>query len=556
MRNTISTACVLLTVSFCACSDEGAGAEEGGNTATNGNTTGEEEPTTGGGGEEPTTGEPEPEPFVAFPARGGIKIARVEANSGVAVPIGKDGGEVGGADRNAFIPRERDTLIRVYVDIPDDWVEREIEARLVLTVDGTEETLTQKLLIAEDSRDSGLESGFYFGVKKEMMLPGLRYSVSLWEAQAGQEDLPEPAEPAQSPLSGTAFVGVESAMAEMRVMLVPIDYSFGSCSALVDGETHRKEFEDALFQQNAIQELEFEIHAPYKVTFDMSSFSGLSKLVSEMSQLRTSEGADPNVYYYGLFDNCGGCIGDGGIGGGCTVGLAADITGGTMSDARYRAAVGQLNSGAADTFVHEIGHTQGRRHIACAGAGVQAQGTDGSYPYDDGRIGVWGFGVRDFQLRHPTVNSDYMSYCGQTWVSDWQWNATYKRILALSGWSSASVAPSQPEKSLDDGVLIGAIDPSGQQIWWTGPGGLSDDRTLSATHTVVFEFADGEVEAPAQVSVREHYPTRNIVARLPAGFDERDLLGVRLRDEDGEHESVSAVAIRRLHASDRLKPAH
>ncbi|MFY0541658.1 hypothetical protein [Nannocystis pusilla] len=47
------------------------------------------------------------------------------------------------------------------------------------------------------------------------------------------------------------------------------------------------------------------------MTFDMTEYQGLSRLVSEMSQLRTAEGADPNVYYYGLFDNCGECIGGG-----------------------------------------------------------------------------------------------------------------------------------------------------------------------------------------------------------------------------------------------------
>ncbi len=546
MRNATSTSCVLLTMMLCACSDRDAGAEDGDENSTN------PDGSTG----EPTTAEPttaEPEPFVAFPARGGIKISRVEANPGVAVPIGKAGAEVGGAERNAFIPRERDTLIRVFLDTPDDWVERELEARLLLTVDGVDTTLTQKLLVSADSRDSGLDSGFYFGVPKELMLPGLRYQVTLWETDFGQEDLPEPAEPASLPFDGTAFVGVESGQAEMRVVLVPVDYSFGTCKKLVNGEEHQEAFENGLFQQNAVKNVEFTIRAPYKVSFDMTNFNGLSKLVSEISQLRTADGADPNVYYYGLFDNCGTCIGDGGIGGGCTVGLAADITGDGMSDGRFRAAVGQLNAGAAETFVHEIGHTQGRRHIECAGAGVQAQGTDPNYPYEGGRIGVWGFGVRDFELRHPTVNSDYMSYCGQTWVSDWQWNATYKRILILSGWGTASVAP--PVKK-DHGVMIGAIDPSGQQVWWTGPGSVSEGRSLSATHTVVFEFADGEVEAPAQVSVREHYPTRNIVAELPEGFEERELLGVRLRDEDGEHESVSGAAIRRLHVSDTLKAAH
>ena len=107
---------------------------------------------------------------------------------------------------------------------------------------------------------------------------------------------------------------------------------------------------------------------------------------------------------------------------------------------------------------------------------------------------------------------------------------------------------------LGAGVLIGAVDPDGEQMWWTGPGGLSSSRELSATHTVVFQFTDGEVEAPAQVSVREHYATRNIVAVLPAGFDERELVGVKLRDEDGVH-PIAAASIRRLHHPDQLKSA-
>jgi hypothetical protein len=535
-----------LMLALAGCGDESGGGEEA--EAGESGSAGETGPVTDG--EEPTTGEP----FTPIPARGGIVLTRIEANPGVAVPIGLDGKEVGGPDRNAFIPKNRDLLVRAFFEVPDDWTPREIEARLTLTGGGVDLEKTQKLMVTKSSFAGQLESTFYIGVEAEYVVPNLKYQISLWEAGPGAEDLPEPAAPAVVPVAGPGFVGVESSFAEIRVVLVPIDYSYGSCNAVVDGEAHRKAFEDALFQQNAIENLEFTIHAPYKVTYDMNAYSGLSKLVSEMSQMRTDEGADPNVYYYGLFDNCGGCIGSGGgISGGCTVGLAADLTGDDESDARFRAAAGELNSGAAETFVHEIGHTQGRAHIECAGAGVQAAGTDSSYPYEDGRIGVWGFGVRDFRLRHPTANSDYMSYCGQTWASDWQWNATYQRIKKLSSWAKTGAGAPKPAVG-DDGVLIGAVDPDGQHVWWTGPGSLSASRELSATHTVVFEFADGEVEAPAQVSVREHYPTRNIVARLPAGFDERELLGVRLRDEQGEH-PVGAATIRRLHRLDRLKAA-
>lgn len=541
-----------LVSTMLACGDDAGGAVSAESEAGSSSGDVDEDGTTTGAtattGEEPTTGEP----FAPFPARGEIKIVRVEANPGVAVPIGLNGQAVGGADRNAFIPGGRDMLIRAYVDVPDDWTPRALEARLVLSGGGVDKTLTQVVTVTEDSNDADLSSTFYFGVQAIDVVPNLKYQVSLWEAAPGQEALPEPAEPAMAPLGGPTFIGVESKLAEMRVVLVPIDYKFASCSALVDGEAQRKTFETALYQENPIETLELTVHAPHKVDYSMTSMNGLSRLVGEMSQLRTEEGADDNVYYYGLFDNCKGCIGSGGTQGGCTVGLAADITGGSASDARFRAAAGQLSKGGADTFVHELGHTQGRRHIQCSGAGVQAQGTDPSYPYADGRIGVWGFGIRDFALRHPTVNSDYMSYCGRTWVSDWQWNATYQRILTLSSWGKSGAGA--PAPSPTSGVLIGAVDPDGQALWWTGPGDLSGEREPSATHRVVFEFTDGEVEASAQVSVRDHYATRNIVARLPPGFDERTLVRVRLLDEQGEH-SVAPAAIRRLHAIDRLQAA-
>jgi hypothetical protein len=542
MRSTLSTSCFLITALLTGCGDEPAGTGED----ESGASTGNEGPVVSTS-EEPTTGEP----FVPVPARGGIKITQVEANPGVAVPIGVAGEPVAGAARNAFIPANRDTLIRAFVDVPDGWLAREIEGRLTLSGAGVDVTKTKKVRVEADSFVGDLESSFYFGVEAEFMVPGVKYQIELWEADFGAEELPEPAEPAVALVDGPSFVGVQPEFTELRVVLVPVDYAFGECKTVVDGEAHRKAFEDGLYQQNGIQSLDFQIHAPYKVDYDMGSYSGLNQLVNEMSQLRTLEEADDNVYYYGLFDNCNNCIGSDGIQGGCTVGLAANITGSDRDDARDRAAVGQLNSGAAETFVHEIGHTQGRQHVKCSGAGVQAQGTDPSYPYADGRIGVWGFGVRDFKLRHPTANSDYMSYCGQTWVSDWQWNATYKRILTLTSWGTAGAAP---PAGGDEGVLIGAVEPDGNMMWWTGPGGLSSSRELSATHSVVFQFADGEVEAPAQVSVREHYPTRNIVARLPAGFDGRELVGVKLRDEQGER-AVEATAIRRLHHPDRLRSA-
>lgn len=497
---------------------------------------------------EPTTGEP----FEAFPARGGIVIDRVEANSGVAVAIGKDGGEVAGTDRVAYLPARRDTLIRAYFKLPAGWTPRELEGQLHLTGGGVDKVYKNKILVENDSRDSDLTSTFSFGVEAEHVQPGLKYSITLWETAPGQEDTPEGDVPPQAPLGGPAFVGIENNVARMRVVLVPVAYDFGECQATVDGAAIEGKFKASLFQQNGIEELEFTVHEPYPVTFDMTSYQGLSRLVSEMSQLRTAEAADPSVYYYGIFDNCGACIGGGsGISSGCTVGLAADITGDSKSDASRRAAAGQMTGRPEDTFVHEIGHTQGRRHIECPGG--NSQGNDGTYPHANGIIGVWGFGIQDIRLRHPSTHSDYMSYCGSTWVSDWQWNATYQRIRTLSGWDLEGKPAPGSEGSDAGGLLIGAID-DGQEMWWTAPGSLAIDAPRSADHTVEFEFADGVAPVAAQVSYRPHGTTLNVVAPLPADFDRRELQRLTLRAPKGTSE-VAPMAVRWLHRPDRLKAA-
>ncbi len=83
MRKTLSTSCIFITALATGCGDDAGGEDTGSSGETTAVTS---------TGEEPTTGEP----FVPFPARGGIVITAVEANPGVAVPIGKDGGPVGG----------------------------------------------------------------------------------------------------------------------------------------------------------------------------------------------------------------------------------------------------------------------------------------------------------------------------------------------------------------------------------------------------------------------------------------------------------------------------
>ena len=68
-----------------------------------------------------------------------------------------------------------------------------------------------------------------------------------------------------------------------------------------------------------------------------------------------------------------------------------------------------------ETFAHELGHNLSLLHAACSGTEL---GTDPTYPYDNGRSGVWGYDPRDGSLVPPD-RPDFMTYCDPTWVSDY-----------------------------------------------------------------------------------------------------------------------------------------
>ncbi len=441
-----------------------------------------------------TTGSPTEEDV---PARG-VTIARVEANPGVAVTIVENGTWIEGPDRNGQIPKNRNTAFRVYVDVDDAaWVERAIEGRMTLIqADGTEKIYTEVADIAMDSSESSLQSNILFGVLAEDMQPGVRFNIELFEAGGDYQSLPAVDAPPTA-LPEVDFIGVEGTYQNMRIMLVPIEYEFGGCSTQFDiSEENLAEYESAMFQQNGLENIEIEIHPYYRVDDLDLGGNGFFTLLTRIAQLRASEAPDPNVYYYGLFDNCGACIGDSQ---GCTLGVANGIPGSSMGEAGARAAIGAQFLGSneigIETFVHEIGHSQGRRHIFCPDA--QAAGTDPSYPHLDGKTGTWGFGVRDFQIRNSNTHFDYMSYCNPTWVSDWQWRETFERIRELTSWESADgVDPMQGQY-----VLMGSVNTeTGESHWWTDRGWV-EDADRKADHSVRFMLGDDVLSESTQVDV-------------------------------------------------------
>jgi hypothetical protein len=443
---------------------------------------------TGDGDGDGDTGEWEP-----IPARGDINLSYVVVNQGVDVAIAVSGEWVGPADRNTYVVANRDTLLRGFWEIPEDWVARDIRAQLELRFsDGTTTTLNDIKTIDGPSFAGDINRSFFFGLLAEQFPPGVQYHLTLWETGPGYEDQRESTTVIESPIGGLAEIGVQSEPAELKVVLMPVAYNIGSCNTNTAEITEDQEllFLNYLHEQNPVHEViwEFRRESPIQWNTELTS---LAQLWEPLQELRISDGASPNAYYYALVDACtNGIDGAGGI----APGLAPP----TKEAAYMRVSSGLWLDGndySYHTMVHELGHNQGRAHVFCAGG--MAAGVDPSYPYDNGIIGVWGFGIKLFQFHSPTAEYDYMTYCAPNWVSDWTWSKTFNQIRELTSWDYEGAGQ---DPVTEGEVLMGLLMNNGTERWWTTPGGR-EPEAWSGAQTIAFEYEGEIIHQPATIDV-------------------------------------------------------
>jgi len=450
-----------------------------------------------------------------IPARG-IELLEVEANQGTAVLIGKDGEWVGGDGRNAFMIRDRDTLIRLQHKVTPGWVPREIEGVLHLrTADGEDlPNRRRQFMVEEDSDPLSISSSFYFSILADEAQPGLTYWVELLEVDDGTL-AGDAVEGLTTTPSDFELVGYETTALEIKVMLVPIEYTYFDTPTLVEpNEADLQLLHDELLQQNPLQTVTFELHEPY--VYD-NHLTNLGALLGPMAALRGNENADPNVYYHALVDVNGPAVN--------MVAGIAQLAGSGKSGGMSRVAAtvwdkynGNPPAGSAGTFVHEVGHNQGLPHVFCPGAATEAAGPDPNYPHEGGTIGVFGFGIRSFKLYTPEGAHDYMTYCGNSWVSDWTFNKTYKRIRELTSWDyegpSAEATPNVP-------LMVGTLFADGSEDWWVMMGPEPEQDSLSAEQRLVYMGAGGDTnEVLTQVSTLSDGLTTLVVAPLTVPLDQ------------------------------------
>ena len=157
---------------------------------------------------------------------------------------------------------------------------------------------------------------------------------------------------------------------------------------------------------------------PFNTQQDLTTGSGWIGLILEIDSIRATDGQ--RAYYYGAF------------------GLPVGSPYGGMAWGPYPVSIGALTN---RVITHEIGHNMGLLHAPCGGV----SSSDPDFPYQDGRIGRWGYSFQSRTFKNPEQFHDVMSYCGPNWISDYHFNkALAYRLEHEPNWWGAQADMERP----------------------------------------------------------------------------------------------------------------
>ncbi len=404
---------------------------------------------------------------MAMPGTGvvadGLTLSEVSVYQSVKVNVVENATAV--TQRNAPLISSRPGLVRVFVERDNGFTNRDIVARLTLEgPNQTNEVLEETISVTRDSAETVGDSTFNFLLTEDQIKTDTRFHIGLYEPNA-ECGASTPGD-AVFPASGTAELGVE-ASGTLRIVMVPVRYNADGSGRLPDmGAAQMQRYYDLMYAMFPVSGLELTVREPMDFGGAVQrDGSGWSALLQAIFSLRASDQPPAEVYYYGVFNPASSfsayCQGS------CVAGLGAVPP---RNDTYSRGAIGMGFTGqsAAETFTHELGHALGRRHAPC-----QVGNADPNFPYNGGRLGVYGYDFITNQLKDPDDNRDLMGYCDPTWISDYNYTAMYNRVAFVVPTSPLWSGPRQPWLSLLQ--TGGTIRFTGQQLLERAPQGPREE---------------------------------------------------------------------------------
>jgi hypothetical protein len=459
------------------------------------------------------------------PPATGIQIVDVTVDQGIRIPIVVNGSPVPSGQQ---IIDGRPAVIRAFWDVDPGFETRNIYTVLTVTTGGVETQFDRVMQAAEQPCPTGpmytchygsLPTGaFWWRVPPEYIQPDTTFKIELMEASPGHENDVSAKIP-NYPYDGTsADLGVDDTYMKMRVVLVPFYHNIGSnCPSAPDlnadfgtdvegnPRTVAQFFGERLASHNPTDEVEIIVHSVENFSGSMSG----SQLLGELQQLRQWENAPPGHYYYGVADPCDAGPDFSGV---------AQLGGPYMSDANNRVGWGVWHpstTATAETFIHEIGHEQGRPHIRCTG---EEAGVDTSYPdHPEGDTESYGMDMFSdpVALSGPS-DHDYMTYCSGTWVSEWGWNLVWPWIQTISSWENPNVV--REAEAAKRPVLIGEQRADGTERWWITRTWFDANRA-SPDHRVRYTLDGSTIESEGRWTAYHETEDHYLTLPLPDRFE-------------------------------------
>jgi hypothetical protein len=141
-------------------------------------------------------------------------------------------------------------------------------------------------------------------------------------------------------------------------------------------------------------------------------------------------------------------------------------------------------------------------------------------------------------MRSPTSFRDYMSYCSQSWVSDFGWEKTFDNIRELTSWDAGG-APLEPAARP---IVVGTLMKDGKTHWYTTVGEVPLRGRASDTF-VEFAVDGATVREPAAAVEIPDSDATMVVAALPPG----NLGGLSFKTGGKLRAAVGASQVVRLH---------
>ncbi|MBI2392526.1 MAG: hypothetical protein HYV09_23275 [Deltaproteobacteria bacterium] len=344
-----------------------------------------------------------------------LAIGELAIFQGVKVPLEKDG--VPDAGKKVHVVAGREGILRVYVAPTTAWSAREVVAEITLQVEGRPKAvLTATKTVTAASTDATLDSTINVAIPSGAIEMGARYKVRLLTKPGQSGAVTRASFPEGDALEP---LDVWDTGASLKVVLVPVK----SNARVPDISAEQlARYRGQLQAMYPVRTIDLKVRDVYEYPGTLGAGgSGIYALLDAVTSLRKSDGAESDVYYYGVFTPTSSfstyCSG------GCTTGLC-HLTGPSDTYLRACVGVGFTGSSSAGTMAHELGHAHGIRHAPCGGV----SGSDTSYPYSGGKIGSWGIDLRSNTLMSPTKHYDFMSYCGPEWISDYAFDRIIHRM--------------------------------------------------------------------------------------------------------------------------------